>query len=249
MYLFPSWRKSKYTFLKDNDDWLTVLFIDLFAIPGTIVLARLRKYVGSISPNGVSLVSFLIFYLGVTLLFVHPNSNVYFTLCFFLSCVLDAMDGKLARLLWEESPFGGVVDQLFDMLKHGLGLILVGLALSVKLNNPYLLIIILPHALFLGVGHINFITRTLQGCYTYPEEEVSNENHKTKWQLFCDKRGLTYNIYNQVEVIYVVILLIGINLQNPTLFLLVGIYLRSILWIWKKFLGINRWSGKVEQDA
>lgn len=234
MYLFPSYRKNRYPFIKSNEVWLTVLVLDIVAIPGTIFLAKLRKYVGSITPNGVGLVSFLIFYLGVALLFVCPNSNAYFTLCFFLSCVLDAMDGKLARLLGEESPFGGVVDQLFDMLKHGLGLMLVGLALSAKLDNPYLLIIMLPHALFLGVGHINYISRTIQGCYTHPEEEVSNENHKTKWQLFCDKRGLTYNIYNQVEVIYVVILLIGINLQNPTLFLLVGIYLRSILWIWKE---------------
>jgi phosphatidylglycerophosphate synthase len=233
MFLFPSWRKNKYTFLKANEDWWSVLFVDLLAIPGTIVLDKLSKYVKRITPNGISLVSFIVFYLGVALLFVRPNDNAYFTLCFFLSSVLDCMDGKLARLRGEGSQFGGIVDQFFDMLKHSLGLMLVGLALSVKLDSPYLLIIMLPHALWLGVGHINFITRTVQGC---PEEEVSNENHKTKWQLFCYKRGLTYNIYNQAVIIYVVILLIGINLQNPTLFLLVGIYLRSILSIWQKFV-------------
>lgn len=229
MYLFSSWRKEKYFFLKGNSDWWTILVLDLFAIPATIVLAKLRNHVGKITPNGISLVSFLIFYLGVALMFVRPYDNVYFTLCFFLSSVLDCMDGKLARLLGETSQFGGIVDQFFDMFKHGLGLMLVGLALSIKLDNPYLLIIMLPHALHLGVGHINYITRSVMCSDTLEEEEVSD-----KWKLFCDKRCLTYDIYNQSVIIYVVILLIGINLKNPTLFLLVGIYLRSILWIWKR---------------
>ena len=103
MYLFPSWRKKRYAFLKRNEVWWTVLVLDLFAIPVTILLAKLRKHIGRITPNGVSLLSFVIFFLGVTLLLVRPNDNAYFTLCFFVSCVLDAMDGKLARLRGETS--------------------------------------------------------------------------------------------------------------------------------------------------
>jgi phosphatidylglycerophosphate synthase len=231
MYLFPSWRKKKYAFLKGSSDWWTGLVLDLFAIPATIVLYKLSRYVKRITPNGISLVSFIVFYLGVALLFARPNDNAYFTLCFFLSSVLDCMDGKLARLRGEGSQFGAIVDQFFDMLKHSLGLMLVGLALSVKLDSPYLLIIMLPHALWLGVGHMNAITRDVLG---YPEEEVICENHKTKWQLFCAKRGLNSNVYNQAVIIYVVILLVGINLRDPTVFLLVGIYIRSILSICKK---------------
>jgi len=237
MYLFPSWRKKKYAFLKDNEDWWTVLVLDLFAIPATIVLAKLRKYFRRITPNGISLVSFVIFYLGVALLFVYPHANTYFTLCFFLSCVLDAMDGKLARLRGEQSQFGAVVDQLFDMLKHSIGLMLVGCAMSIKADNVCPLIIILPYSLFLGIGNINFITRTVTSLHAYGEQEVSNEvGHQTRWQLFLDKRGLaSYGPWSEVEVIYVVILLIGINLHDPTWFLLAGIYLSFIPRIWKKF--------------
>jgi len=235
MYLFPSWRKNKYAFVKDNEDWWTVLVLDLFAIPATIIADRLSKHTRIITPNGISLTSFVIFFLGIVFLFVYPENNACATLCFILSCALDTVDGKLARLQGTASQFGGVVDQLFDMVKDGLGLMLVGFALNLKVGNPYPLIIILPYSLLLGVGHINHITRTVTHSHTPQEKKVpEGVDHITKWQLFCDRRGLNYAIYDQVEVIYVAILLIGINLQNPTLFLLVGIYIRSVFWIWRK---------------
>lgn len=98
MYIFPSWRKKKYPFLKDNDVWWTVLVLNLFAIPGTIIADKLGKHLRMITPNGISVTSFVFFFLGVTLLFMCPHNNAYFTLCFFLASVLDAMDGQLARL-------------------------------------------------------------------------------------------------------------------------------------------------------
>jgi phosphatidylglycerophosphate synthase len=234
MYLFPSWRKNRYAFLKNHDDWWTVIVLDLLAIPATIVLAKLRKHAKKITPNGVSLVSFMAFCLGVVLMFVRPDSNAYFTFCFFLSCLLDSVDGKLARLLGEASQFGEIVDGFFDMLKTSLGLMLVGIALSMKSDSPYPLMVLLPYSLFLGVGQINRITRLVTGRHTYLEQEVSH-NEKSKWRLFCDKRGLAYGVCD-VEIIYIVILLIGINLKNPTLFMFVGIYLKSVFWIWKRFI-------------
>jgi phosphatidylglycerophosphate synthase len=145
------------------------------------------------------------------------------------------MDGKLARLRGVKSQFGGIVDQSFDMLKHGVGLTLVGLALSLKTDSAYPLAIILPYALYIGVAHINYITKAATSCRMKPEPESANDvKGSTRWQLFCDKRGLGYRVYTDVELIYIVILLIGINLQNPTLLLLVGVYVNSIRWIWKK---------------
>jgi phosphatidylglycerophosphate synthase len=228
MFLFPSWRKKKYSFLKANEAWWTVLVLDLFAIPGIIIAHKFRKVV---TPNGIGVASFVFFYLAVALMFVYPNKNVYFTLCFFICSVLDAMDGKLARLRGEASQFGVIVDAFFDMLNHSLGLMLVGIALSIKGDSPYPLIIILPYSLYLGSMHINDITSVIQG---YSSSKKQEDTPKTKWQLFCDKRGLDYDIYADVEIIYIIILLIGINLQNPAMFLFIGIYLNWILRIWKK---------------
>lgn len=231
MYLFPSWRKKRYAFLKRNDIWWTVLILNLFAVPGTIIADKLGKHLRVITPNGISVTSFVFFFLGVTLLFMRPHNNAYFTLCFFLGSVLDAMDGQLARLRGETSQLGVIVDALFDMLNHSLGLMLVGVALSIKTNSPYPLIIILPYSLYLGVMHINDITSVIQERSSSKKQESFPQ---TKWQLFCDKRGLKYRIYGDVEVIYIAILLIGINLPNPSMFLFVSIYLNIILRALKK---------------
>jgi len=252
MYLFPSWRKKKCSFLKDNEAWWTVFVLDLFAVPSVIILGKLHKYGKLTTPNGISVTSFVFFFLGVALLFVRPHNNAYFTLCFFLGSVLDGMDGKLARLQGETSQLGAIVDALFDMLNHSLGLMLVGLALSVKTNSPYPLIIILPYSLYLGGMHINHITSVIQGCSSSKKQE---DISKTKWQLFCDNRGLRYNIYGDVEVIYIVILLIGINLQNPAMFLFVGIYLNFILEVLKKIRkelalrNLSKGSVRIEDEA
>ena len=41
MYLFPLCRKEKYPFLQDNKPWWPLLVLDLFAIPGVIILGKL----------------------------------------------------------------------------------------------------------------------------------------------------------------------------------------------------------------
>jgi len=236
MFLFPSWRKKQYSFLKDNDVWWTVLVLNLFAIPGTIIAAKLSKHLRSITPNGISVTSFVFFFLGVTLLFIRPHNNAYFTLCFFLCSVFDAMDGQLARLRHETSQLGVIVDAFFDMLNHSLGLMLVGVALSIKVDSPYPLIIILPYSLYLGVMHINCITDQVMRAKR-PAKSACEE--KTIWQKFCDKRGLLYYVYGDVETIYFAILIIGINLPNPWLWLLITIYLRFTTIGLRKILNVR----------
>jgi len=236
MYFSPSWRRQKYPFLKDNETWWVVLVLDLFAVPGVIILGKLRKYEKLITPNGISLTSFVFFFLGITLLFIRPHNNAYFTLCFFLSSVLDCMDGKLARLRGETSQLGVIVDAFFDMLNHSLGLMLVGVALSIKVDSPYPLVIILPYSLYLGVMHINCITDQVMRAKR-PAKSAFEE--KTIWQKFCDKRGLLYYVYGNMETIYLAILIIGINLPNPCLWLLITIYLRFITISLRKILNVR----------
>lgn len=222
MFIFPSHRKKKYSFIKENERWWIVLVIDLFAVPGTIIAGKFRKF---FTPNGISISSFIVFYISIVLMFIYPQKNVYYTVGFFVSFVFDATDGKLARLRGENSKFGAIVDAFFDMLNHGLGLALVGLATSIRNNSIYPFIIIFPYSLYMSAGHINHITNLINGYI--PKKEQPNKE-KTKWQKFCDKRGLSYRVYGNVEIIYICILLIGINLKNPNIFLFFAIYLAFI---------------------
>lgn len=225
MFFSPSWRKKRYDFLKTNEVWSGVFIVDLFGIPATIILKKLSSYVKLITPNAISLVSFVFFFIGVGFMFTSPDKFLVYTLMFFAANVFDGVDGKLARATNGGSDFGAIVDAFFDMINHSVGLALVGLALGIKVGDYKVLAIMLPYSFYLGAIHINSITDYVMRseCPTkYDFEE------KTAWQKFCYKRGLSYSIYTDVDTIYFSILLIGINLPNPWLWLLISIYLRFI---------------------
>jgi len=251
MYFSPSWRRKKYPFLKDNEAWWIVLVLDLLAIPLSLIANKFEKYINIaapnqprlnfMTPNSISLASFVMFYLGISILFVYPDKNLAYTACFFTSVLLDAVDGKLARISGTKSSFGAIVDAFFDMLNHSLGLVLIGLALSSRTNDLYPLLVLLPYTIFLGGIHINQITEVVTGHSSKHQKNIITNNPKTKWQVFCDKRGLGYNIYNDIEVIDVSILLIAVNLKNPTLFLFLSIYLSFIPRIWNEHMKTIRY--------
>ena len=52
---------------------------------------------------------------------------------------------------------------------------------------------------------------------------------KNRWQNFCYNNGLSSYIYNDWEVVYVCILGIAINLDNPILFLIISIYTNLLI--------------------
>ncbi len=231
MHIFPSKRKAEYGFLKDRAEWWTVYVVDLLAVPGAIVAARLNRSIKAVTPNALSLVSFVLFFVGVALMFARPRWGAFYTAMFFLSFVFDAADGKVARLIGQRSDFGEIVDAFFDMLNHALGLSLVGVAMSLKADSIWPAVLIVPYAISLGMMHVNHITSVVAGEVAPPPQDSPI---KTRWEKFCDKRGLDYHPYGQVERIYFSILLVGVNLTDPTIFLLVAVYLPFVPEIFRR---------------
>jgi len=220
-YFFPSWRFQRFSFLKEEAVWYSVFITDWISIPLTYLCARLG---GLVSPNGVSAVSCLGFFISVVLMFTLPGQNLYYTLGFIFSAILDDVDGKLARLRKETSTLGELADAFFDMWAHGLGLSLVGLAMSLNSQSIFPFLIILPYALYMGNYHATHMTQILKGIRPSGKRIIE----KTDWQKFCDRRGLCYDIYTHSEIIFISILLIGINLKSPSLFLFLAIYLKFL---------------------
>jgi len=99
---------------KEKDAWWTVLLVDPLA-------ARLVKLVApfrSVTPNRLTVLAFVVG-LGSALCFWRASYPWLLAgaLLFHLSFVLDCMDGKIARLREESSPFGSWLDYVLDRLR------------------------------------------------------------------------------------------------------------------------------------
>lgn len=95
---------------KKKDYWWTVLAVDPVALPLVRLLARRR----TLTPDQVTIVSLL---LGLPVGLAYSFGRVGLivgALLFYVSFVLDCVDGKLARALGTSSPRGQVLDQLSD---------------------------------------------------------------------------------------------------------------------------------------
>jgi 1L-myo-inositol 1-phosphate cytidylyltransferase / CDP-L-myo-inositol myo-inositolphosphotransferase len=83
----------------------------------------------SVTPNAMTVASVLVGLAGASF-FVSPRSALQFTgaLLFLLHSILDGCDGELARLKFQESRFGGVLDFWGDNVVHAavFGCIAVG---------------------------------------------------------------------------------------------------------------------------
>jgi CDP-L-myo-inositol myo-inositolphosphotransferase len=97
------------------------------------VSARLSRT--SVTPNAVSLASFLLALAG-SLLFLHPS---YWALAAGgvaaqLSSILDGSDGEVARLKWMTTKFGGWLDSILD--RYADAFLLGGLTYHASLDRP-----------------------------------------------------------------------------------------------------------------
>ena len=230
-YFFPSYRKKKYPFLKDNEVWYCVFITDYFTIPLTIFLSKFSFF----TPNAISATGFLLFSLTVVSMFLFPSLIWLHVFGSFLYVLCDDTDGKLARIKGEASDFGEGVDAFFDMLVHGIGLSLVGVSLSLKTHNIYPFLIIFPFSIFMTITHMNHITNIINKI---PKSKKIT-SPKTKWQNFCDERGLVYNFYTDSEIIFIGILFFGLLLKNPAPFLVFFIYIKFAFRILLKFIKKN----------
>lgn len=76
-----------------------------------------------ISPNGLTIIGFLLTVIAALL----ASQGAYFKsgIVFVLGCLFDALDGSVARVSGQGSPFGALLDSTLD--RYGEGVLLTGL--------------------------------------------------------------------------------------------------------------------------
>lgn len=222
LFPFPFYRKKRFSFIKRNEVWYTVLVLDLFAVPLTILFSKIK----SITPDSVSFGAFMFFTGGVYFLFTTPESNLIYTGLFFISAILDATDGKLARVRGSSGKHGAIVDALFDMICQGPLLMLAAIAISRKTNSYLPAMAIIPYSFYLGASQLNRIVDLIKS-------ENAIQSHIWKKRNFIlfdwlDNWGLAYFPLYEFDIVFFGILGIGINLTDPGYFLIGILYLPAI---------------------
>jgi phosphatidylglycerophosphate synthase len=87
-----------------------------------------------ITPNGISIFSFLLSLLGfLFILLPVPHHLIYTAILLPLGYIFDCLDGQLARTTGVSSQLGGYLDKTFDILK----IFLLTLTLAVRASNTY----------------------------------------------------------------------------------------------------------------
>ncbi|MBI2193300.1 MAG: CDP-alcohol phosphatidyltransferase family protein [Planctomycetes bacterium] len=122
--------------LRDNEGGLEG-FLDRhltrhLSMPLTGLLARTP-----LTPNQVTFLSFVV---GIASLyfFAQPGhgNKVAAALLFLLSTVIDCCDGEIARLKFQQSRWGGILDMAFDTVIHTLLMLCIGFGLRQDLDKP-----------------------------------------------------------------------------------------------------------------
>ena len=120
--------------------------------PGARVLNAL-----GFSPNMVTILGFLIVVLSAV--FVGMGYLVVGGLIFLVGALLDLFDGALARLTQRVTPFGAVLDSLFDRLGEAalyLGLAIYGVRVDPDSRNlvAYITLLLLALVISQGVSYL-----------------------------------------------------------------------------------------------
>ncbi|MBV9098252.1 MAG: CDP-alcohol phosphatidyltransferase family protein [Frankiaceae bacterium] len=96
--------------VKPIDCWWTVAVIDPVAVRVLPAIVGRR----SITPNGITAVAFVVG--GVSVGLFAAGHLVAGAVCYELRFFLDCLDGKLARVRRQSSPFGAAFDRLADSI-------------------------------------------------------------------------------------------------------------------------------------
>lgn len=106
---------------KPRDAWVTKLLFDPVAVPLSYVLGKL-----GVHPNAITISSLLVAVFAFILMIFLDLPNIFFLLfaiLFYLSFLLDCIDGKVARLTGKKSEFGAKLDSKTDNITKVLFLI------------------------------------------------------------------------------------------------------------------------------
>lgn len=122
--------------LRDNEGGLEG-FLDRhltrqFSMPLTWLLARTP-----LTPNQVTFLSFVV---GVVSLYFFSlagyANKLLASLLFLISTVIDCCDGEIARLKFQQSRLGGILDMAFDTVIHTFLMLCIGIGLKQDLGQP-----------------------------------------------------------------------------------------------------------------
>ena len=226
--MYPVVKSKKYFFLNERSAWTSAFIGNVITVPLAIFLKN-QKF---ITPNAISIIGGIVFFIAAIVYLFYPNHTLLCSAGFFLSYLLDSTDGKLARIRGIKSKSGALLDSSIDLICHSFGLLIVGFAISKHSNSFVPIIIMFPYIMFLTYAHIRNIKSTLKKNKKQIKKELIPNS---KWQKFCWQQGLINHPYSDWEVIYICILIISINLQDPILFLFVSIYINLFIKIFISF--------------
>jgi len=112
-----SYPETRRTYIKKTDAWSIRFLVEPASIPITEWCAK----VSWITPNLVTVVSFLITLLGAWFFLFGDWRNLAIgAVIWQFGYILDGVDGKLARKLGTSSAFGARLDNLLDKVKKAL---------------------------------------------------------------------------------------------------------------------------------
>ncbi|MDB5957081.1 CDP-alcohol phosphatidyltransferase family protein [Ramlibacter sp.] len=152
-YLIPSRRRRSFEYVKRTDAWSTVLVFDFFAVAMVELVRRLPR--ARLSPDHFTAFSIVFFFFGVSWLYA-GNTGVAMG-GFFLSILMDCVDGKLARAINWRTKHGAVADALADCVVHGIGYPLIALYSVQQVGWNFAAVFVLAFSLYLVWIHIDAI--------------------------------------------------------------------------------------------
>jgi phosphatidylglycerophosphate synthase len=217
--------------LKPNDAWGYVFFTSLIGIPVVIFLKRYQKkfpfYI--LTPNAITFFSFSVFLVAVVLLFMSPSQHRIICWFIFMAMILDDIDGTYARATAKASRFGAILDSFLDVIRIGIGLPLIGLALGREYSNYILPVVLFIYSIYHVAYHMNLVTKFIEDNVSCENEDTENMALKTPWHRFCDERGLNYYIYSEYDA-YLMMVLALIIFPDPSWPVIFIVFSRFLYW-------------------
>ncbi len=220
----PTWETNAEG-AKKRDYWWTVLVVDPLAIPITRLLAR-RRWA---TPDEVTMVS-LVFGLLTGLFFAVGERWALVTggLVYYLSFVLDCVDGKLARTLSISSARGHALDAMSDSARRASAAIGIVTYLVYSAEGARAHEIVLAAAF--GVLSAYFIE--ISGA----ERNEAREGVRGRWATALARRRLlpTPGMPDVSAIVYVIGPIVGIVI--PALYVGLAMVVAAILITWRRRL-------------
>lgn len=177
----------KSNYLKKIDNFWTVVFTDPISIRLTPFIARHTK----ITPNQISLLSLFVG-LMAAVMFLKENL-ILGAILWQISYILDTADGKLARLLSQDSKKGDFVDMVTD----GLGIVPCLLAIAMVLAKIYGIGGVFVILIFLGILLFNTNMTSF-----YSALKNSGGNHQIRKGFYFVKSKGLFRFYYKIEAIF-----------------------------------------------